>query len=272
MIEMILSNFTIDSFNSHKPYFYLLIIERNNINIYQNYNETLILSRSSDVQYQMLKVHEMNQSEESISFNIELPNGECGIITPIDSLLLIPKIREQVKINSEATLKNELNNHFDIDYDNFEKNRNKVVYSDQYVVFNNKIYETLILVDEIIGFVESDDINRMHACKSDFKIIKDTTVHKNSGMTQPHKLFKASEKLYKSMYIMPSENKIRFKHRNTSLWIDKNATDFKEVIREKNFKDFNELILDSILFQYELQIENYHTYYSKIINEELRRS
>src|SRR5699024_2236366 len=240
MIEMILSNFTIDSFNSHKPYFYLLIIERNNINIYQNYNETLILSRSSDVQYQMLKVHEMNQSEESISFNIELPNGECGIITPIDSLLLIPKIREQVKINSEATLKNELNNHFDIDYDNFEKNRNKVVYSDQYVVFNNKIYETLILVDEIIGFVEPGNIHRMHARKSEFKIIKEATAHKNSGMTQPYKLFKVSDKLFKSMYIMPSENKIRFKYKNTSLWIDIDATDFEEVIKEKEFNSLNE--------------------------------
>src|SRR5699024_8004498 len=105
MIEMILSNITIDSFNSHKPYFYLIIIERNNINIYQNYNKTLILTRSSDVQYQMLKVHEMNQSEEGISFNVELPNGERGIITPKDSVLLIPKIREQVKINSESTSK-----------------------------------------------------------------------------------------------------------------------------------------------------------------------
>ncbi|WP_462420184.1 hypothetical protein [Salinicoccus sp. Marseille-QA3877] len=269
---MILSNFAIDSFNNHKPYFYLLIIESNNINIYQNYNKTLILSRSSDVQYQMLKVHEINQSEESISFKVELPNDENGIITPVDSVLLIPKIREQVKIDSDTTLKNELNNHFDIDYDYFEENRNKVVYSNQYVVFNNKLYEALILVDEIIGFIQSDHINRMHACKSDFKIIKDTTVHKNSGMTQPYKLFKASEKLYKSMYIMPSESKIRFKHGNNSLWIDKHATDFKEVIREKNFKDINEVVLDSILFQYQLQVENYHTYYCKIIKEELRRS
>jgi len=267
---MRLNQFTIDSFNNHRPYFYLLIIEKSNINIYQNYNETLILSRSSDVQYQMLKVHEIHQNNESISFKVELPNGVSGVITPVDSILTIPKIRQQVKIDASAKIENELNRHLDIEYEYLKKNRDKVVYSDQYVVFNNKIYETLILVDEIIGFVEPENINHMHASKSNFKIIKETTAHKNSGMTKPYKSFKASDKLFKSMYIMPSENKIRFKYKNTSLWIDSDATDFDEIIREKEFKDLNELVIDSILFQYQLQVENYHTYYSKIINEELR--
>lgn len=270
MIEIMLNRFVIDSFNSHQPYFYLLILERNNINIYQNYDKALILSRSSDVQYQMLKVHEMHQGTENISFKIELPNGITGVITPVDSVLIIPKIRQQVKIDTVASIENELNNHLDIEYEFFEKNRNKVVYSDQYVVFNNKIYETLILVDEIIGFVEPGNIHRMHARKSEFKIIKEATAHKNSGMTQPYKLFKVSDKPFKSMYIMPSENKIRFKYKNTSLWIDIDATDFEEVIKEKEFNSLNELIIDSILYQYQLQVENYHKYYSKIINEELR--
>jgi len=267
---MKISEFVKNCFNKHLPYFYLLVHEDRSINIYQKTDKNIILSTSKELKYQLIKVLEIIKTEDELKFRVLLPNNKKGYFKPEKSILIIPKRNVQVKISKHAYLDNDLNEYINIDMDFLEENRNKVMYSHQYAIYDNKIYEVLLLIDEIIGFIEQKDVNILHRHSSEFKIIKKTNTYSDNAMTRPFSIITDYNKTFKTQYVMPSENKIRLKYKGSNLWINSEHTDLEIELRDEKFFDINELMIESILTQYEEKVNNYHKYYNKLLSNQNR--
>lgn len=262
---MELNNFTIDSFNKHKPYIYLFLFEKEPINIYQDLNYEIIISRSSDINFKMVKIVEIISENGLLTFGVEIRNNIIGYIQPISSIVMIPKNVKQVRVDKEANFNNELNQMLKIDENHFTEKQEKVAFSRHYAVFENMIFESVVLKDEIIGFFESEDINNMYKVKLKFKVTNKTVAYRDNAMTKKLSVLSPENKFIETDYIMPSENKLRFKHKGSSAWISIYDTDLEYDIEDNVFNDINELLLTTILNQYKEKIDNYHEYYHRIL-------
>lgn len=272
MIVLIISEFVKNSFNMHKPFFNLLIIEKSNINIYNSIDEDLIINQTNNLQFQMLELVEIVDSNQRNTYKIKLPNGKNGFITPKTSVLIIPKKNRQVRIANEVNFYNEINSFLDIDKENFDENKHKVVFSGQYAVFNGEIYECLTYIDEIIGFLKPSEIHVMHRTSQSFKLLNDSTIYRDSLMTKPVSTLRSNDKILKSQYVIIEEQKVRFKDNGKIYWLDMNATDLIPNVVDLKHINIDELIIDSMLYQYAHKVENYHTYYQKILSKHTKNN
>src|SRR5699024_4959654 len=264
---MKINEFVKDCFNKYLPHIYFLIIEDRKINIYENQDKSLIISTVKDLKYQLIKVLEIIKIENEMSFKVQLPNNKKGYFVPEKSILIIPKESKQVKISEDATLDNDLNKYINIDQAYLQENKNKIMYSKQYAIFDNKIYETLLLVDEIVGFIEQKEVNKLHRYTQEFKVVENTKTYSNNAMTKPVSIIKDYDEIFKTQYVMHKESKIRMKYNGKNLWINSKNTDLEFEIMDKDYSDLNELLIESILTQYEEKINNYHKYYNKLVSK-----
>jgi len=268
---VIINEFVRKKFNEYKPITNLLILENENINIYESIDEEIIIEQSINMQFQMLEILEIVVTEPQNVFKIQLPYNKIGFIKPHNSVVVIPKRKKQVRINNDVKFNNPLNIFIGIDEKYFEKNKHRVVFSSYYAVFQNEVYQCLIYIDEIIAFVKESEINIMHRYEKKFKIIADTTIYRNATMTKPVRLLYKGNTTYTSQYVIIEEEKVRIKYKGKIYWIKKSDTDLIIDIDHERYADLNELLLDSILYQNSLKLENYHQYYHKLLMRESNR-
>lgn len=269
MIPLIINEFVRKRFNEYKPLINILILENQNISIFSSLNKEIIIEQTNNLQFQLLEIIEL---ETNNIFRVKLPNGKKGYFTPVDSVLVLPKKTKQVRISANANFNNSINRYLGIDEEHFVKNMHRVVFSSQYAIFKEEIYECLTYVDEIIAFVKPEEVNVMHRHEQPFKVIKDTTIYRDSTMTKPVSNLTKGEKSHTSQYVIIEEKKLRFKDNGKIFWLNLEDTDLDIEIDQEKYNSLNELILDSILYQYSLKIENYHKYYQKILNKQSKIS
>lgn len=268
---MIIQEFVRKKFNEHMPQANILILERNSIDIYDSKDSEIIIERSSNIQFQLLEILEIVEIEPSTHLKVKLPNGKKGYLKPIDSFIILPKKIKQVRISKDVIFNNPLNEFIGMDKTNFENNKHRVMFSSQYAIFNNEIFECLTYVDEIIAFVRPSEVNIMQRYERPFTILENTTIYRDSIMTKPVKTLQKGNKSFNSQYVILEEEKLRFKDNGKSYWL--NLSDTNLIVEKEHhiYDSLDELILDSILYQYSLKLENYHKYYQKILTKEIKK-
>ncbi len=269
MIPLIINEFVRKRFNEYKPLVNILILEKQNINIYSSLENELIIEQTNNIQFQLLELIELVSNNV---FRVKLPNGKKGYFTPIDSVVVLPKKTKQVRISRDANFSNSINKYLGIDETHFVNNMHRVVFSSQYAIFKEEVYECLTYVDEIIAFVKPSEVNVMHRYEQPFKVTTDTTIYRDSTMKKPVTTFLKGEKSHTSQYVIIEEKKLRFKDNGKIYWLNLEDTDLSIEIDQEKYDNLNELILDSIIHQYALKVENYHKYYQKILNKQSKNS
>jgi len=259
------SKFVREKLNEYKPIINILILEKENKYIYENMNKEIIIEQTKNIQFQLLELNEVFESGDESAFRVKLSNGRKGYFKPKNSVIFIPKKRQQVKISKDAVFKNSLNEHLDVDENNFEKNKNKIVFSSQYAIYNGEIYESLIYVDEIIGFVKSEEVNVLVGYMRPFNVKKNALIYHDSSMKKPANTLINHERSYESQYVILEENKVRFKISGKIYWVNRDETNLIIDLDSKKFKNLDELLIDTILVQINLKLENYHKYYQKLL-------
>lgn len=262
---MKVSKFVMEKISEYKPIINILILEKENKYIYENMNREIIIEQTKNIQFQLLELIEVFESGTESVFRVKLSNGRKGYFKPKNSIILIPKKRQQVKISKDVVFKNSLNEYLDIDENNFEKNKDKIVFSSQYAIYNEKIYESLIYVDEIIGFVKNEEVNVLRGYMRPFYIKKNALIYHDSSMKKPSNILINHERSYESQYVILEENKVRFKINGKIYWINRDETDLIIDLDHSRSKNLDELIIDTILVQINLKLENYHKYYQKLL-------
>lgn len=268
MIILLINEFVRNKFNEHKPQASILILENDNINIFEQENDSIILEQSNNLQFQLLDVFEIIETGEQWYLKIILPNGKIGYIRPLDSIIILPKQKKQVRISKNAKFLNSLNDYIGMDEEKFKNNRNKMMYSSHYAIYKNEIFECLRYIDEIVSFLKPIEVNKMERYEKSFTIYEDTAIYRDSMLTKPVKLLSKDKKSFKSQYIILKENKIRFKHNGKIYWLKISDTDLKIDLKIQEYENLNELILDTIIYQYLFKLENYHKYYQQILIKE----
>src|SRR5699024_5214342 len=129
-------------------------------------------------------------------------------------------------------------------------------------------FECLRYIDEIVSFLKPIEVNKMERYEKSFTIYEDTAIYRDSMLTKPVKLLSKDKKSFKSQYIILKENKIRFKHNGKIYWLKISDTDLKIDLKIQEYENLNELILDTIIYQYLFKLENYHKYYQQILIKE----
>src|SRR5699024_6658047 len=218
-----------------------------------------------------LTVREIIEMDKELYYKIEYKGKEIGLFKPVKSIFLIPKMNKQVKIKQTAKFENVLNEYLLLEQEHFESNRSNVAFSKYYAVFEGKIYETIVLIDEILCFLKPNEINNLHKIAKHFTVETDAMTFYNSEMTKKSKLIKAGEKIYSSKYIVPNEKKIKFRYHNKDVWISEEHININYTINYYQSNDINKLIINSILNQYNEKLDDYHIYYNKDLNRELNK-
>lgn len=258
-------------YNEHQGLINILIVETNNQNIYADKDKSIIAARSSDYIFKIVTVKKLVKISNKLYFNIEFLGKEIGFLKPEESIILIPKKNRQVKVREDAHFNNKINQYLSMSEDNFEKNKTNVAYSKYYAIQEGVIYESITHVDEILSFQKPKEINNLYKTAQNFQIKKDAVTFYDSAMTKKSKLIKSSDSNYVSKYIMPAENKIKFRYKGRDVWIKEEDVCIDYKVEEYPITDINEILLNSLLIQYSSKLENYHQYYLKVLNKELKR-
>src|SRR5699024_5770918 len=195
-IVMDINDFTIKNFNKHKAYIYLLIFEKEPVNIYQSIDSELVICRSSDINFKLVKVEELISTDNKVYFGINISKNITGYFCRRTSVILVPKKVKQIRVEKNTLFNKDLNQMLNVDEKYFEDKREKVAFSIHYASLNNKIYESVVLKDEIIGFFESKNINNMHKAQYNFKITDSTTLYKDNAMTKTVSKINSSDKIF----------------------------------------------------------------------------
>lgn len=263
---MSINDFVKSMLKEHNLNFNLLVLENENIYIYDKKFNGLIIAQSDNLKYQLVDIIDIVEYKEEVMCKIKLPNNAEGYFTPKNSVFIIPKKVTQVKISKDAEFQNHLNSYMNLDKEYFDNNIERVLYSKYYAVSQGVVYECLILVDEIIGFIEPGSIHILHRHEQEFKIINDTTTYRDSALTKSVSVLKNQNKIFRSQYIIIEENKVRIKNGSKILWISLKDTNLIPNIINTYSIDINEILIESLLAQYKDKLQNYHKYYNKLLN------
>ncbi|KKK33965.1 hypothetical protein WN59_10215 [Salinicoccus sediminis] len=268
---MEINDFTIQKFNEHEGIINILVVEPENQNIYSDIDKGFITARSQDYNFKILTVREILKIDKELYYKAEYKGKKIGLFKPVKSIFLIPKMNRQIKIKQSTEFENALNEYLLLEKEHFESNKSNVAFSKFYAIFEGKIYETIVLIDEILCFLRSDEINNLHKIAKHFTVETDAMTFYNSEMTKKSNLIKAGEKIYSSKYIIPNEKKVKFRYNNKDIWISEEHININYTISYYQPNDINDLIIDAILNQYNEKLENYHIYYNKLLNRELNK-
>ncbi len=268
---MNINDFTIQLFNEHKAIINILIVEPHNQNIYSDKEKSYIAARTSDYNFKILTVREIIKIDDELYFHVEYKGKQIGFFKPVKSITLVPKYKRQININPEANFNNNLNTFLEIDQNQFEENRSRIAFSKYYAIFENQLFETIILSDELIGFLKSEEINNLFKKAKKFKVREDAMTYNDNTFTKKWKKIDASETTYTSKYIVPNEKKVKFKYSGKDVWIDENLIDIDYDILDMKLKDVNEILVESMLKQYADKMDEYHIYYNRMLAKEMKK-
>ena len=268
MIVLLINEFVRNKFNEHMPQASILILENENINIFEQKNNSVIIEQSNNLKFQLLDVIEIIETGKKCQLKIVLPNGKEGYIRPLESIIIFPKQTKQVRISKNANFLNSLNKYIRMDEEKFNNNINKIMYSSHYAIYKNEIFECLRYIDEIVSFLKPIEVNNMERYEKSFTLYENTNIYRDSMLTKPAKILVKNKKSFTSQYIIVEENKIRFKHKGKIYWLNLSDTDLKVKLKFQEYENLNELILDTIIYQYSFKLENYHKYYQQILIKE----
>lgn len=266
---MNLDEFSIHTFNeSNDSYFYILIREKNVKSIYSDLEFRNITYRSSDLNYQLTKVKKIKVIDNNTYFLLEKNNKILGYFSPENSITLFPKQRQQAKVISEGYKDNDLNKSLNI---NLEENEiikdGKIIYSSFYCFYKGEVYEGLIFKDKLLGFALSSEIAHLYKKEVEFQILQPSNTYLDANLNKIYKSIKDTSKIFKTKYLLPKENKVRFYFAGKNAWISESDIKLSYSIESHFPHSIDECLLSSIIYTLNDKIDNYHLYYLRTLKK-----
>lgn len=261
----------ISLFNESDSYFQLLVFEKQDRNIYGTSNKNLIVGKLKDINYKIVIVEGITMIDSEYYYKINYINKIKGYFKPEDSIVIIPKNKEQVKLNSEVKFNNEINRHLSLNDKLFEEVINKIAYSSSYAIYNDKVFEVVVYKNEIVGFFPSIQLEHLIRYSTEFSINENTVVYKDSSLQKELLTIEDGKNKYKSDFVIPTSNSVRFKNNGTICWVSLSSTDInynKPIFKPNNG---SETLLKSIIYQYKDKLQKSHSYSLKIMKQEINK-
>lgn len=253
-------------FNESESYFNILVFEDEECNIYGNTEKKLIVGRLKDINYKVITVEEITLINSEYYYKINYRNKIKGYFKPKDSIVLIPKVKQQVKLSASLDFNNEINTHLSLNENLFEKIKNKIVYSTSFAIYKDKVFELVVYKEEIVGFFNSSLINDLVKHSIEFRIAIGSAIYKDSFLTKLSSQISDDSNIYISDVVIPAENIVRFNNNGVLNWIPLSSTDIDYSNEKYKPVNASEALLNSIVYQYKDKLKKSHVYSLKIMN------
>lgn len=254
-------------FNESDVYCSLIVIEKEEFNIYGDIRKDLIVGKINDINYKVVTVEKFVLIDSEYYCKINFNNIE-GYFKPLSSVFIIPKKKEQVKLNSTLKFYNELNEYLNLDKSLYDEVRTKIAYSSSTVIFNDSLYEMIVYKDEVVGFFLSSELDHLIKQTTNFRIRKNSIIYKDSSLSKQLSYIEKDSIEFCTDFVIPTKNVVRFKYENKTGWVDISSTDLQQINSKFKLNNPSDALLQSIIFQYKNKLNKSHQYYLKIINKE----
>jgi len=201
-------------------------------------------------------------------FKTTYRNELIGWLKPTeDSVKYFNSKKTEVKLKSNFKADNELNTLLEIETNRLKENAVKIFFSDSYVIHNNSIYCSVLLKDELLGFVEIDQISFYNNFNEDFKFTKESiTLFKDSKMEKPIiENFDHKNESFKSLGKFDRFDGARVIVNGKRYWADIKDTDLNPEI--DTIQDKEEVILDTLFNQLIEKIDYQNKFYKQKVNQ-----
>lgn len=269
---MVFNETAVSLFNESDSYFNLLVYEKNNINLYKDAEKKFLAGKIEDINYKVVTVEELNTDYEEFFYKINYRNKIKAYLYPDGSIPIIPKGKQQAKLKFDIKFDNELNLHLDLDDRLYESVKNKIFYSSSFAIYKNVIYETIIYKNEIVGFFPITQVEHLIRFSTSFTIPADSLIYKDSSLQKETNVIQDHYQEYQSDFIIPSSHVIRFKYGRELCWVPLSSTNVNYVDTEFNPKNPSDVLLKSIVHQYQDKLRKSHQYHLKIMKQEIKKA
>lgn len=258
-------------FNESNAIFNVIVTKPEFESIYSDDLGENKLTGISSINFKLVNVEKVIKQQNTYMYKINYNNKIIGYIHSNDCLLFLPKENEQVRFKQKVNVENIINSQLNLNGEVFEEAKYKICYSRNSIIYNDEIYESVYFADRLVGFFTTSDLYKLKKVEEKFEITEETNLYKDSFMLKEVINKKPSKTIYNSSMVIYELNIVRFKINGKNLWMSMECTDL--VLKNTNFNlsTPSELLIKSIIFQYEDKLDKSHMYYVKILNQELSR-
>ncbi|CDZ99656.1 hypothetical protein BN1048_00586 [Jeotgalicoccus saudimassiliensis] len=203
---------------------------------------------------------------EKYYFKFKYKDNLIGWCSPKnDTIAYIKNKKQETKIVNDENIENDLNKLLEIDTQKLKENWFKIFISDFYAIFNNEIYCSIMLKDELLGFINLKDISFFINYKKDFEFIADeVNLYKDSKLEKTViENFEHDSKLYSSLGGFEKFNGVRVIINGKRYWTDINNTNIS--IEKSVVETLDEVIIDALIYQLQEKVKTQNEFYSNQI-------
>ncbi len=270
---MKMKKFTLQLLKQHDYNFQLLVNEDNSVPVYSSMEDREVVSNAATFNFNMVEVDQIRQSETETLFRLSKEEEVLGWIQPVDSIMIIPKAKQEAKLNGEAQASTPINEALNFNMEKIEAHFPKILYSECYAIHQGKVYEGLSSRNKLIGFFLQSSINHIHRVEKDVKIIVDRLkLYEDSRMTKHvAELDHTQGQLFTLTKVVDNEAGVQLEVNERKLWSKKSNIELPDIQQPYIYENADELIIESILNQYQKKL-NYNMELSlKVMNAELKK-
>lgn len=196
-------------------------------------------------------------------FKIKYKDNLIGWCSPKnDTIAYIKNKKQETKIVNDENIENDLNKLLEIDTQKLKENWFKIFISDFYAIYNNEIYCSIMLKDELLGFINLKDISFFINYKKDFEFIAgEVNLYKDSKLEKTViENFEHDSKLYSSLGGFEKFNGVRVIINGKRYWTDINNTNIS--IEKSVVETLDEVIIDALIYQLQEKVKTQNEFYS----------
>lgn len=253
----------IDWIEKYNLNFQLHIKETEDSNIYNQIDLKEVTEKLLTFNNTIVDVISTSKINDQLYYKIKYKNNLIGWCSPQENTVAYIKTKKnEIKILSRENIDNELNELLEIDTQKLKDNWIKIFISDFYAIYNNKVYCSIMLKDELLGFINLKDISFFINYKKDFEFItSEVKLYKDSKLEKVSiENFEHKNKIYSSLGSFEKFNGVRVVVNEKRYWTDINSTNIS--LEKSVVESLDEVIIDALIYQLQEKVKNQNEFYS----------
>lgn len=253
----------IDWIEKYNLNFQLHIKETEDSNIYNQIDLKEVTEKLLTFNNTIVDVISTSKINDQLYYKIKYKNNLIGWCSPQENTVAYIKTKKnEIKILSRESIDNELNELLEIDTQKLKDNWIKIFISDFYAIYNNKVYCSIMLKDELLGFINLKDISFFINYKKDFEFItSEVKLYKDSKLEKVSiENFEHKNKIYSSLGSFEKFNGVRVVVNEKRYWTDINSTNIS--LEKSVVESLDEVIIDALIYQLQEKVKNQNEFYS----------
>lgn len=247
--------------------FQLHIKNSDNSKIYKQKNLEEEVGTLSQLENVILDVVASSKINNAYYFKTTYKNELIGWLKPTDlSIKYFKTKKTEIKLNQDFEADNKLNQILEINTEKLKENAIKIFFSDSYTVIGDSVYCSVLLKDELLGFVKIEQTSFYINFNEEFKFINEkVSLYKDSKMEKPmvENLEHGSE-TFKSLGKFEDYDGVRVVVNGKRYWANINDTNLN--IEIGSIQDKEEVIIDALFNQLQEKLDYQNKFYKQKIN------